>query len=69
MLNREINNALKSPEFVRHIANNGLAAGGGSPADFTAFLERDTAIWTKVIAAGGHQRPVAATKTRPGRYA
>jgi tripartite-type tricarboxylate transporter receptor subunit TctC len=52
LLNREINNALKSPEFVRHVANNGLAAGGGSPADFTAFLKRDKAIWTKVIAAG-----------------
>ena len=53
VLNREINNALKSPEFARHIANSGLAAGGGSPADFTAFLAHDRAIWSKVIATGG----------------
>jgi len=53
VLNREINNALKSPEFARHIANNGLTLGGGSPADFTAFLAHDRSIWSKVIAAGG----------------
>ena len=53
VLNREINKALKSPEFARHIANSGLAVGGGSPADFTAFLAHDRAIWSKVIATGG----------------
>jgi tripartite-type tricarboxylate transporter receptor subunit TctC len=52
-LNREINAALASPEMSRHIANNGLVAGGGSPADFTAFLKRDKAIWSKVIGTGG----------------
>jgi tripartite-type tricarboxylate transporter receptor subunit TctC len=52
VLNREINNALKSPEFARHIANNGLTLGGGSPADFTRFLAHDRSIWSKVIAAG-----------------
>ena len=52
-LNREINAALKSPELVKHVAANGLVAGGGTPADFTAFLKRDKAIWSKVIAAGG----------------
>jgi tripartite-type tricarboxylate transporter receptor subunit TctC len=53
VLNREINNALKSPEFARHIANNGLTLGGGSPADFTGFLAHDRSIWSKVIATGG----------------
>jgi tripartite-type tricarboxylate transporter receptor subunit TctC len=51
-LNREINKALASPEMQRHIANNGLGAGGGSSEDFTRFLQRDRAIWSKVIAAG-----------------
>jgi tripartite-type tricarboxylate transporter receptor subunit TctC len=51
-LNREINKALASPELQRHVANNGLGAGGGSPADFTGFLQRDRAIWSKVIATG-----------------
>jgi tripartite-type tricarboxylate transporter receptor subunit TctC len=52
VLNRAINAALKSPEMEKHIAANGLVVGGGSPADFTAFLARDRAIWSKVIAAG-----------------
>ena len=52
-LNREINNALKSPEMSKHIVNNGLGAGGGTPADFVAHLQRDRAIWTRVIGAGG----------------
>jgi tripartite-type tricarboxylate transporter receptor subunit TctC len=52
ILNREINNALKSPEFAGHVANNDLALGGGSPADFSAFLQHDRAIWSKVIAMG-----------------
>jgi tripartite-type tricarboxylate transporter receptor subunit TctC len=53
VLNREINRALKTPEIDRHIANNGLVAGGGTPDDFALFLNRDQAIWTKVIATGG----------------
>jgi len=52
-LNREINAALKSPEMSKHIVNNGLGAGGGTPADFVAHLQRDRAIWTRVIGAGG----------------
>ena len=53
MLNREVNRALKTPEISNHIANNGLMGGGGTPDDFAAFLKRDKAIWTKVIATGG----------------
>ena len=54
VLNREINRALASPEIARpHIAANGLVAGSGTPEDFAAFLKRDKAVWTKVIATGG----------------
>jgi len=53
VLNREINRALATPEISNHIAANGLVAGGGTPEDFAAFLKRDKAIWTKVIATGG----------------
>ena len=53
VLNREINRALASPELAGHIAANGLVAGSGSPEDFAAFLKRDKAVWTKVIATGG----------------
>jgi len=53
VLNGAINGALATPEISRHIAANGLVAGGGTPGDFGAFLARDKAIWTKVIASGG----------------
>jgi tripartite-type tricarboxylate transporter receptor subunit TctC len=53
VLNREINRALATPEVSRHIAGNGLVAGGGTPAEFGGFLARDKAIWTKVIATAG----------------
>jgi tripartite-type tricarboxylate transporter receptor subunit TctC len=53
VLNREINRALATPEISKHIASNGLVAGGGTPGDFGAFLARDKAIWTNVIATGG----------------
>jgi tripartite-type tricarboxylate transporter receptor subunit TctC len=53
LLNRDINRALASPEISKHIASNGLVAGGGTPADFGAFLARDKAIWSKVIDTGG----------------
>ncbi len=53
VLNREINRALETPEIRKHIARSGLVGGGGTPADFAAFLARDKAIWTKVIATGG----------------
>jgi len=53
VLNQAINAALATPEISRRIATNSLVAGGGTPADFGAFLARDKAIWTKVIAIGG----------------
>jgi tripartite-type tricarboxylate transporter receptor subunit TctC len=53
VLNREINRALATPEITRHIAQNGLVGGGGTPDDFATFLRRDKAGWTKVIVTGG----------------
>ena len=53
VLNREINEALTSPELSHYIANNGLIAGGGSADDFVAFLKRDRAIWSRVVAEAG----------------
>ena len=53
ILNREINRALATPEITRHIAQNGLVGGGGTPDDFAAFLRRDKAGWSKVIVTGG----------------
>jgi hypothetical protein len=52
VLNREINRAPAMPEISKRIANNGLG-GGRTRVDFGAFLTRDKAIWTEVIATGG----------------
>jgi tripartite-type tricarboxylate transporter receptor subunit TctC len=52
-LNREINNALASPELSAYAKNDGLKVAGGTAADFAAFLKRDRAIWSRVIGEGG----------------
>ena len=51
-LNREINRALASPEISGYVAKNGLRMGGGTAAEFAAFLSRDRKIWSRVIADG-----------------
>ena len=38
-----------SPEFRRYLAENGLVAAGGTPADFTRYIATDAGRWTKVI--------------------
>jgi tripartite-type tricarboxylate transporter receptor subunit TctC len=53
ILNREINAALASPEIRKYADNDGLSVAGGTAADFAAFLKRDRAIWSRVIAEGG----------------
>jgi len=53
ILNREINQALASPEITKYATNDGLSVAGGTAADFAAFLKRDRAIWSRVIGEGG----------------
>jgi hypothetical protein len=45
--------ALETLEISAHIAHSVFVGGGGTPAAFAAFLARDKAIWTKVIATAG----------------
>jgi tripartite-type tricarboxylate transporter receptor subunit TctC len=52
-VNREVNRILQAPEIKTRVANNGLLGAGGTPDDFAAFLKRDKAKWSKVIAGGG----------------
>ena len=52
-LNRDINQALASPEISKYASNDGLHVAGGTAADFAVFLKRDRAIWSRVIAEGG----------------
>ncbi len=64
LLNREINNALASPEFSRHVANNGLGVGGGSPADFIEASATRPGDLVEGDRLRRHHRPVAAACVR-----
>jgi tripartite-type tricarboxylate transporter receptor subunit TctC len=52
-LNEAINAALKTPEVRERFAKLGLEMGGGSPADLTALVKRDTERWAPVVKASG----------------
>jgi tripartite-type tricarboxylate transporter receptor subunit TctC len=48
-----INAALKTPEMQQSLARIGAEPVGGSPANFSAFLQRDVDTWSKVIREAG----------------
>jgi len=48
-LNIELNKALKFAELRKRFAEEGIEVGGGSPADFAAFMLADFTKWGKVI--------------------
>ena len=45
--------ALASPEISGYVAKSGLSMGGGTAAEFAAYLARDRTIWSRVIANSG----------------
>ena len=53
LLNREINNALASPELKNYSGTGGMLIAGGTPDDFTKFLAHDRANWSSVISKAG----------------
>jgi tripartite-type tricarboxylate transporter receptor subunit TctC len=52
-LNREANEALKSPDVEKILAADGLTAAGGTPARFEAILRSETARWAQVVRQSG----------------
>jgi len=48
-----INAALKTPEIQQSLARVGAEPVGGSPASFSAFVQRDVDTWSKVIREAG----------------
>jgi tripartite-type tricarboxylate transporter receptor subunit TctC len=52
-LNRAINEVLKSPEAQAHFAAINLQAAGGSAAEASAFITKETQVWGGVIKAAG----------------
>jgi tripartite-type tricarboxylate transporter receptor subunit TctC len=49
LLNKEINDALRDPEIKKRLGELGVGPGGGSAADFAAFIAVETAKWAKVV--------------------
>lgn len=48
-LNKELNEILKDPEVAKAIADSGSQSAGGTPEEFAAFIESETAKWAQVI--------------------
>ncbi|MDB5773582.1 MAG: hypothetical protein JWM42_3956 [Burkholderia sp.] len=52
-LNRSINTALKDPGFVKKLAQQGSDAAGGTPAQFSEFLDQELTRWAAAVKASG----------------
>jgi tripartite-type tricarboxylate transporter receptor subunit TctC len=52
-INQELVKALKTPELAERMFVVGAEAVGSTPAEFTAFLNKNTEHWTKVLRASG----------------
>jgi tripartite-type tricarboxylate transporter receptor subunit TctC len=48
-LNKAINEVLDSPDVQEHFKKIDLHAAGGTPAQATAFIKNETAVWDAVI--------------------
>jgi len=48
-VNADVMRTLKSPEVQEKLIVLGAEAAGSSPADFGAFLRRETVKWTKLL--------------------
>jgi tripartite-type tricarboxylate transporter receptor subunit TctC len=48
-LNKEINDALASPDVREILARNRIQAGGGTPEEFGALIARESKKWGPVI--------------------
>jgi len=52
-VNEEINKSLARPDSRERLRVLGAVTVGGSPADFAAFLQKDSDRWSRVIKAAG----------------
>jgi tripartite-type tricarboxylate transporter receptor subunit TctC len=48
-LNREQNAALKAPDVVAYLKDNGIDPAPGSPAEFGRFIQAEQKKWTPII--------------------
>ncbi len=52
-INADVNAVLKDPALRDALARQGLIAGGGSAAEFKAFIEAEAAKWSAIIQRAG----------------
>ena len=52
-LNGEVNQILKSEDFQKLLASDGLEPVGGSPGEFAEILKKEAARWNKVVQQAG----------------
>jgi tripartite-type tricarboxylate transporter receptor subunit TctC len=52
-LNAEVNRALHEPDLIAKLAQQGMAPGGGTPAEFGARIAKEIADWQAVARAAG----------------
>lgn len=48
-LNKAINDALQTPEIKEHYASMGLTIAGGTPAQFSSFMNAESQKWSPII--------------------
>lgn len=48
-LNKAVNDALQTPEVKERYASMGLTIAGGTPAQFTSFMESENKKWSPII--------------------
>jgi tripartite-type tricarboxylate transporter receptor subunit TctC len=52
-LNTEINKALNMPDVRQRLQEAGIEVGGGTPQQFTDFIQAETIKWAKVAVDAG----------------
>jgi tripartite-type tricarboxylate transporter receptor subunit TctC len=52
-LNAEVEKALQDPDLIAKLAQQGMAPGGGAPAEFGARIAREIADWQAVARSAG----------------
>lgn len=52
-ISRDVASIVNSPEMKETLLGQGTVAVGGGPAELTALIQREYALWSKVVKAGG----------------
>ena len=52
-INAEVNTILKTPDMIRRLAAFGGEPGGGSPEDFSKFIQNEIARYADIVKASG----------------